>query len=621
MPELQHRHRLIAPLLRRCPVGRLLPFCLLLFGVAAPAPGSMPAAGPTWSGAVRRGSVWRGPFLCGLLLLGLATPTPGAILAADETWSGAVRVEEDLLVPPGRTLTILSGTRVTFAEAPSTKTEPVFWNPGTELAVAGRLVIGAAGQAPVVFDGDGPWGGVVAAPGGQVTLVNVRLAGAEEALLCVGAGCELTDVVVEGGEYGLVLGPGARFEAREVTVRGARVGVLDARGMPGSLPPPTGVTLEDLADAGLLRVPAEERAVSPVAPVTAAPDPGERVEFVGEYTVARDETWRGQVVLAGRVTVVPEAVLTLAPGTRVLFRKRDSNGDGLGEGELLVLGGIRSRGLPGSPVVFASAEEAPAPGDWDKVSLIASEDPDNHFAYTVFRHGVQALHAHFSRFVATDCFFAENLRAVQFQESEGSTVRRSVFVGNKQALRFRDSRVEVRGNVLLDNWYAVHAFRCTLEFVDNVVEGTALGGFLAKESEVWFTGNRVLRGRDGLRLKSPDSRAEITGNLLGGFAEDALSLSQVAGTVSGNRLDGAGLDLISVEDAAPRISGNQLAGAGRHAVHLKGASDLDARGNHWGGTDPGSVIHDREDDPQLGAVLWQPALAAPPQLSVPDRNW
>ncbi len=454
-----------------------------------------------------------------------------------------------------------------------------------------------------------------------MSLVSAQVLGAGEALLCVGAACVLDDVVMEGGEYGLVLGPDARLVAREVTVRGARVGVLDARAVPDTLPLPAGVTVEDSVDAALLRVPAADRAVSPVAPVTAAPDPGERVEFVGEYTVARDELWTGQVVLAGRVTVVPEAVLTLAPGTRVQFRKRDSNGDGLGEGELLVLGGIRSRGLPGRPVVFESAEGAPAPGDWDKVSLIASEDPDNHFAYTVFRHGVQALHAHFSRFVAEDCFFGDNLRAVQFQESEGSAVRRSVFVGNKQALRFRDSRVEVRGNVLVDNWYAVHTFRCTLEFADNVVEGTALGGFLAKESEVRFTGNRVLWGRDGARLKSLDSHAEITANLMSGFAEDALSLSQVSGTVSGNRMDGAGLDLVSVEDAAPRIVGNQLTGAGRHAVHLKGATDLDATGNHWGGADPAAVIHDREDDPQLGAVLWQPALEAPPRLSAPGRNW
>jgi len=555
-----------------------------------------------------------------LLLLVWAAPALAAVLTSDQTWSGIVRVEEDLLVPAGITLTIEPGAHITFAAAPSTKTDPVFWNPDTELAVAGRLVAGAKGQAPVVFQSDGPWGGVVAAPGGEVRVENAQWLRAGEALLCVAAVCDLDRVTIGGGEYGLVLGPGAHFTARDVTVEGARVGVLDARGAPTLPGIPEGVLVSGAADAALLWVPTADRTVSALVP-DVSPSAVPRVEYVGEYTVAADETWTGEVILAGRVTVIPEAVLTLAPGTRVRFRRHDSNGDGLGEGELLVLGGIRSRGLPGRPVIFESAEPEPVSGDWDKVSLIASEDPGNSFTYTVFRHGVQSLHAHFSKFVAEHCLFADNLRAVQFQESSGSAVRSSVFVGNKQALRFRDSQVEVRGNLLVDNWYAVHAYRCALEFVDNVVTGSALGGFLAKESQVRLAGNRLLFGRDGVRLRQDGTTAEITANLFSGFAEDALSLNRVRGTVEGNRLAAAGLDLISVEEADVRLVGNHLSGAGRDLVHLNGSGDLAAPDNYWGGLDPAAAIHDRTDDPLLGTVYWQPAREAPPLLSEPQQNW
>ena len=91
------------------------------------------------------------------------------------TWSGRVTVAEDLRVPPGTELTILAGTTVVFDEAPSTKTDPPFWQAGTELAVAGRLDVLGTPDQPVVFEGVGSWGGIVAEPGAQVSLVHTEV--------------------------------------------------------------------------------------------------------------------------------------------------------------------------------------------------------------------------------------------------------------------------------------------------------------------------------------------------------------------------------------------------------------------------------------------------------------
>ncbi len=525
------------------------------------------------------------------------------VLTGTVTWSGDVVVAGDVWVAPGSRLVVEPATRVLFLEAASTKTDPVFWQPGTELAVGGTLEVRGEPDRPVVFEGEGPWGGIVAAPGGRVELAHARIQGAREGLLCVGARCELRQVRIRDADYGVVSGPGARVTAVGSAAESCGVGVLEAGGrVEGEL------EVRSPENAARLGVPGPG---GTVATVPLPPVEPPRVEYVGEYTVSRPETWKGEVIVTGRVTVTPEAVLTLVPGTRVRFRRVDTNGDGLGEGELLVLGGIRSLGTPDRPVVFESAEPDPRPGDWDKVSLIAAEDPDNRFRYTVFRHGVQALHAHFSRFEADSCLFVDNLRAVQFQESDRARVVGSVFVGNKQALRFRDSVVEIVGNRLWGNLYGIHAFRAELRCEGNLVEGSPLGSFLAKESRVVFVGNRVGGGRDGARMKDPDSRAEIRGNRIEDVAEDALSLSGVEAVIEGNLLDRAGLDLVGLEGGRVVLRRNRLGRSGRHAIHLKGDADVDARENFWHGSPP-ERIHDREDDPLLGRVFWRPALEGPP---------
>ncbi len=60
---------------------------------------------------------WRGLLVLGLLLTflprGWALTTSG-VLQQDETWSGHVRLTGDVVIPPGRSLTLLPGTRVSL---------------------------------------------------------------------------------------------------------------------------------------------------------------------------------------------------------------------------------------------------------------------------------------------------------------------------------------------------------------------------------------------------------------------------------------------------------------------------------------------------------------------------
>ncbi len=368
-----------------------------------------------------------------------------ADITVDTVWSGTVTVSEDTRVVEGATLTIEPGTTLEFLEAFSTKTDPQYWSPNTELLIDGRLVAEGEPARRIRFvPAEVRWGGIVVGKGGEAVISYADVVGAEEALLLAGGATSLGSVKISGSDYGIVVGPGAEVVPAEVTVLGCEKGVVDLRGPAyGRLP---GVEVKDASDAAYLSRPWGDAAGrEQVARVKGAHSPASRPatgrELLGEYTVEGEEVWSGLTVITGRVTVPPGSMLRLEPGATVLFRKVDTNEDGLGEGELLVLGSIRSTGTPERPVVFGSAEDDPHPGDWDKVSIISSEDTGNVFVNTQFMYGVQALHAHFSSLSARSCLFEGNFRALQFQESERVTVQSCIFVNNKQAMRFRDSSV------------------------------------------------------------------------------------------------------------------------------------------------------------------------------------
>lgn len=540
-------------------------------------------------------------LLGALLPLLLAARGYALEITADTVWSGVVTVKEDTRVAPGATLTIEAGTRVLFNEAESTKTDPQFWNPDTELSVEGALVVkGAAGGEVFFGPNGGAWGGLVLAPGSKVTIEHAQVAGAQEAVLALGSELKLKNVTLKDSEYGLVMGPGAGGAFERVAIDHCEKAYSDLRGKATGLPGGVEVLRSLDADVLLKKWPSEP---APKRPPAKKPDAAR--EFVGEHTVNGTETWKGNVIIGSRVTVPPGSTLKIMPGTRVSFRKIDTNGDGLGEGELLVLGSIRCIGTVAEPVVFESAEENPAPGDWDKVSIISSEDPENRFEYSEFHHGVQALHSHFSSFSVANCFFSENLRALQFQESARAAVRDSHFKNNKQALRFRDSSVALYNCRLEGNDYGLHAFRCDLKIEKLTLSDTSLGGILAKESRLEILDSTFERNRSALRAKGEGSALTLKAGRFSGMVESGVSLEGVSARISESGFDGAGLDLVGLEGSEVVFRKNTFGASGRSAIHLKGPLGADARCNDWPGGQPAEKIWDGEDNPALGKITYK----------------
>ncbi|UCG38773.1 MAG: hypothetical protein JSV00_00620, partial [bacterium] len=372
------------------------------------------------------------------------------VLASDATLAGEVVLADDLIIPEGVTLTLTPGTTVIVEPSDGTRTDPQFLSTGTEVVVRGALNVP---KGPVTFRprgaaGRGAWGGIaLTGPSAEANLEGAVVQGAEFGLIALAGSARVGNSTFDGCEVGLAASRQAEVATESNTFTGngaAAMALLGAR-----VPSGPGDTFQGNDDDVIAQDGSGQDIITTgFVPDTPPPGPVTR-EYLGEMAMTEDTTWSGTVVVEGQLAVMPEVTLTIEPGTRVLFRFRDTNGDGLGESWIICQGRLRVLGEEDAWVLFDAEEDGAGPGSWDSLSIIASEAPDNLIRYAVFRRGTKALHTHFSRLEAHHLDFEENLRGVQFQESESTTLDRVHLRGNLSAMRFRDSTVRL-SNILAE---------------------------------------------------------------------------------------------------------------------------------------------------------------------------
>jgi hypothetical protein len=589
-------------------------------------------------------------------------------LLADGLWQGTVVLADDFLVPRGRTLRILAGTRVLVRSADTTKTEPEFLDNATELLVRGRLIVEGTAARPVVFEPLPPqpneegglrWAGIIF-DGGDGAIRHARVSGADTGLTLLGASPSIADLAVVAVRQGLVVHRGSAPRLTRVTIRAEEGGVacwpgsspalerVDANGgehegllvAPGAAPqivastfsgghagilwgaagaPPPGG-----ADAPVLRAapapaPAPGRgggtaAAAPALPfVPAVPPPGPAPARVyrGEQFIGEDTAWEGEVLIDGTVMVAPVARLTIAPGTVVRFAFRDTDADGLGESELFVQGRLLAEGTREAPIVFTALDGA-GPGRWGAVNLMGTDAEESRLSWCLFESGFRGLHGHFARFRVEHSIFRDNFRGIQFQEST-ATISDCVVTGCASALRFRDSTAAIERLGVIGNTLGIQVLRSSFSLVDSSVAGNALAGMHVRESEGTIAGGRFEGNTPGLRVS--DCRLRIEGNRFVGNNAAALQLRRTQGRVEGNLIEASAGNGISTDSPGAVLRGNAIAGSLRFALESNTAEPIDAVGNWWGPQGPDAAsIFDAADDPALGPVLTAPPLGAPPVL-------
>lgn len=133
---------------------------------------------------------------------------------------------------------------------------------------------------------------------------------------------------------------------------------------------------------------------------------------LADAVIADRQVWQGEVRIRGVVTVKKDGHLTILPGTRVVFEPLDRDGDGIGDGELLVEGGLVARGTPAAPIVFTSGATQPQPADWKFLYLDFAREGE--LAHVVSEYAYSGVQIHFCRARVTDSEFRHNVDGLRF---------------------------------------------------------------------------------------------------------------------------------------------------------------------------------------------------------------
>lgn len=171
---------------------------------------------------------------------------------------------------------------------------------------------------------------------------------------------------------------------------------------------------------------------------------------LADVVVADAQVWSGEVRIRGVVTVKKDGHLTILPGTRVVFAPLDRDGDGIGDGELLIEGGIVARGTSEAPIVFTSGAASPQPADWKYLYLDFAREGE--IAHVISEYAYSGIQIHFCKATVTDSEFRFNVDGLRF-----STVN-LVAAGNRMhhntyGVRYeeRRSQAHLHHNDIRDN--------------------------------------------------------------------------------------------------------------------------------------------------------------------------
>lgn len=559
-------------------------------------------------------------FFTLLLIFTLTQESSAEVLTRDTVWQGDVRVAEDVLVPAGVTLTVRPGTRVRVVASESTKTDPEYLSPLTEITVRGNLRVEGTQAAPVLFSGEearaGSWAGIII-DRGVADLRWSQVRDAETGVAVLDGSLVMGNSALRENRYGLTV-QGAKGEAllENTPVTSNDYGTFLFQG--GRL------TTNGAAVAGNRK---RDAFTAPLGKTEAAPavtiPAGVAARRYQDEVALGETVWQGRIQVAGLVRVPEGSRLVILPGTVVEFVRRDTNGDGIGENGLLIQGRLVAKGTREQPIVFRSAEKVRRMGDWDSINIMNSATTPNLIEHCRIEDAYRGLHFHFSHVMLVESVLLNNYRGVQFQESLVE-MRGNRLAGNRSGVQGRDSDITFMDNTLADNYVGANFFRSTIaargnrvlgnwregwriregvsNLQENLIDGNRQGLLLADMFYGSYRGNSVTNNLEtGISLKNTVN-LELAGNLIAGNGITGVSIQESQALLRGNQITDNGERGIGVLSFDGIITENNLAANGRYAIDLDGTGDVAAPLNWWGGDQPEKVVLDKRSDPTRGTV-------------------
>lgn len=338
---------------------------------------------------------------------------------------------------------------------------------------------------------------------------------------------------------------------------------------------------------------------------------GEETVYRGENALFEDTVWEGNILVDGILTIPPGVTLEIRPGTTVRFTHSDPHGVGIGEHEIFVQGRLKAVGTAEAPILFTSAESQGWPGAWGAINMMVSEE-GNRLEHCIIEYAYRGFHAHFSRMEIRNATFRNNVRGMQFQESD-VVISRSRVAENLNGMQFRDSQVLLEDTIVADNAWGVRCVYSEVELRRCRIERNLVNGVNLRDSTIVAAGNAFVGNRRGIYLQR--SRGTVEGNTVLDSSEHGIFLEDSDCRVLGNDIHGNGRSGVRWVNSRGLLQGNNLSGNGAYAMVNDGTGPANARGNWWGTTDPQQIVlmvRDGRERTGKGEIDFAEPLAAPP---------
>ncbi|MEW6601575.1 MAG: right-handed parallel beta-helix repeat-containing protein, partial [Nitrospirota bacterium] len=572
------------------------------------------------------------------LILLLTPPAHGKVLKSDTVWSGEVIVDQDVIVPRGVNLTITSGAVIRVMPSESTKTEPEYLSPLTEITVRGTLTAQGNEGSPVTFisgdDNKSLWAGIIV-DGGTAGIYFSVIRNAETGIDLAGGHVSLKRTLLADNRYGIIAqghDSKAVLETSRVTENDYGLFVLNGAEIQNRDSIISGNRKRDsyTASSKEYNVPMKEYVVRDRV--------DEQARVYKDDVILGSAVWQGKIEVTGIVRVPENSRLVILPGTVVEFRKTDIDNNGIGENGLLVQGTFIAKGTKEDPIIFRSAERQAGMTDWDSINILNSDKAQNLIEYCQIENAYRGLHFHFSNVAVTESVLKDNERGIQFQESIVE-IRGTHFYNNKSVLWARDSEVIFSDNVVSHNYSGINLFRNTITLKGNIILNNQREGLRVREGIPILEGNLFDGNRFGLMvvdtvygsyknnvishnlesgvaLKGTDN-VDFSGNVVQANGINGIVIQEANASIRGNLITDNGERGIGILSFHGTITGNNILGNGMYNLGIDGDTDVAAANNWWGKGDVRSTIYDKENDPSKGRAEYLPFLQKPVILTWP----